>query len=65
MDIIPFATGSVKYTKMAYDISGNYFDLDTSILEKGYSYGIGLMYYINGQYIEQPETFKFRVDEAN
>jgi len=63
MEIIPYGTGSSYETKLSYDLSGNYFDLDTSFLESGYSYGIQLLYYVNGQYKEQPEIFKFRVDD--
>ena len=37
--------------------------LKKNLLEKGYSYGIKLVYYLNGKYVEQPDTFKFRVDE--
>ncbi len=33
------------------------------MLETGYAYGIKFVYYINGAYQEQPETFKFRVIE--
>jgi hypothetical protein len=63
MEIISFGTGSYQQTQMSYDVSGNYFDLDTSFLEPGYSYGIQFVYLLNGQYRQQPEIFKFRVDE--
>jgi len=62
-DIIPYGTGSTNHTKISYDVSGSYFDLDMNLLEKGYSYGIKVVYYLNGKYVEQPDTFKFRVDE--
>jgi|TARA_R110000824_G_scaffold25299_4_gene88208 hypothetical protein len=65
MEIIPFGTGSYSHTRMSYDISGSYFQLDTSYLEPGYSYGIQFCYYLQGQYREQPEVFKFRIDESN
>jgi hypothetical protein len=65
LEIIPFSTGSNEYfSHLSYDVNGNYFDLDMSILEPGYSYGIKLCYY-NGaisMWIEQNELFKFRVD---
>jgi hypothetical protein len=64
-EIIPFGTGSIPYTKLSYDVSGNYFELDTSILEKGYIYQVQFLYYLFGQYKEQPEVFKFRVEEEN
>jgi len=63
MEIISFGTGSYQQTQMSYDVSGNYFEIDTSFLEAGYSYGIQLVYLLHGQYRQQPETFKFRVDE--
>lgn len=62
-EIIPFGTGSsLPYTRMSYDLSGSYFDLDMAMLETGYAYGIKFAYYINGAYHEQPEVFKFRVE---
>ena len=62
-DVIPFGTGSTNSTLMSYDVSGNYFDLDTSYLDKGYSYGVQVAYKLNGQYVIQPEIFKFRIGE--
>ena len=63
LEIVNFSTGSEKYSELSYDVSGNYFDFNMSILEQGYSYGIKLAYY-NGDidsYVEQPELFKFKV----
>lgn len=63
LEIVPFSTGSEKFSELSYDVSGNYFDFNMSILEQGYSYGIKLAYY-NGDinsYVEQPELFKFKV----
>ena len=58
--------GSVEtlHTMMSYDLSGNYFDFDMSLLEDGYSYGLSLAYYNDaiGSWVDQPETFKFRID---
>ena len=65
MEIIPFGTGSSNYTKLSYDMSGNYFDLDTSFLEPGYSYGIQFLYQVHGNFVEQPEIFKFRVNDED
>tara|TARA_A100001515_G_scaffold144389_1_gene148285 strand:+ start:988 stop:2514 length:1527 start_codon:yes stop_codon:yes gene_type:complete len=62
-EITPYGTSSYNFTKMSYDISGNYFELDTTHLDPGYSYGIQFLYYINGVYKEQPDTFKFKLDE--
>ena len=62
-EIIPFGTGStLPYTRMSYDRSGSYFDLDIGLLETDFAYGIKFAYYINGAYHEQPEIFKFRVE---
>ena len=58
--------GSVEtlHTMMSYDISGNYFDFDMGMLEDGYAYGVSLAYYNDavGSWVEQPETFKFKID---
>ena len=62
-DVITYGTGSLNHTKLSYDVTGSYFDLDMKMLESGYAYGIKFVYYINGAYQEQPETFKFRVIE--
>jgi len=63
LEVISYGTGSDQYTKLSYDVSGNYFDLDMSLLETGYMYEISLAYYLNGVYKEQPQTFKFRVED--
>ncbi len=62
LNVIDYGTGSFNHTKMSYDYSGSYFDLDVSLLESGYSYEMKFIYKIDGDYHEQPETFKFRVD---
>ena len=67
LEIFPHATSStnVSHSMMSYDVSGNYFDLDMKLLEPGYSYCIKLAYYdeLVQDWIEQPELFKFMVDE--
>ena len=60
---IPYGTGSDNQTKLSYDKDGNYFNLDMKLLESGYAYGIRFVYYLQGQYREQPEVFKFRVQD--
>jgi hypothetical protein len=52
LEIIPYGTGSTNndFTRLSYDVSGNYFELDTSCLEPGYSYGIQFAYYLQGDY---------------
>jgi len=62
LEIIPYGTGSDQYTKLSHDVSGNYFDLDMSLFEPGYMYGIKFVYKVNSDYREQTELFKFRVD---
>ena len=64
LKVIPYGTGSTLHTQMSFDADGSYFDLDMEMLEKGYMYGIKLAFYNNsvGSWVEQPETFKFRVE---
>jgi len=62
-EVIAYGTGSLNCTRLSYDVSGSYFDLDMSLLEENYSYGIKFSHYINGVYKEQAATFKFRVDQ--
>ena len=60
--VVPYGTGSTSHTGLSYDVSGNYFDLDTTYLEAGYLYEIQYSFYDeeNG-WEEQPYRFKFRV----
>ena len=63
--VVPYGTGSTTdpaYTALSHDVSGNYFDLDTTYLEAGYLYDIQYSFYDeeNG-WEEQPYRFKFRV----
>ena len=64
-EAISYGTGSsnLDYTRMSYDVSGNYFDLDMSLLKPDAMYGISLAYYVNGEYHEQPDTFRFRLEK--
>jgi len=64
LKVIPHGTGSDKHTIMSYDASGSYFDLDMNMFETGYMYGIKLTFYNEdiGSWVEQPETFKFKVE---
>ena len=61
---IPYGTGSDLSTYLSYDKEGNFFDLDMSLLEADYMYEIKLAYYNDsiGDWQEQPQTFKFRVE---
>ena len=58
------ANVSGSFSRLSYDVSGSYFDLDMSMLEPDFAYGIKLIYYVNGAFAEQPEDFKFRVEES-
>jgi hypothetical protein len=60
--VVPYGTGSTSHTGLSYDVSGNYFDLDTTYLEAGYLYDVQYSFYDeeNG-WEEQPYRFKFRV----
>ena len=72
-EVIPYGTGSAispqqtgsadSYTRLSYDISGNYFDLEMGLLQAGYEYGLKFAYYSNGSYREQEEVFTFKVEE--
>ena len=62
----PGVTGSKEdYTRLSFDVSGGYFDFDMSLLEKGYGYGIKFAYYNGIEYLEQPEIFKFRIEDKS
>jgi len=61
-EIIPYGTGSIEFTKLSYDESGNYFDFDMSMLEPGFEYAFKFIISEFGEYKEQPEVFKFRVE---
>ena len=62
--VIGYGTGSSpSHTRLSYDVSGNYFDLDMKLLEPGYMYGIRVSVYESsiGSYREHPNSFKFKV----
>lgn len=61
-EVIGYGTGSEQETLLSYDKDGSYFDLDMSMLEPNYLYGIKFLFKLNdAEYKEQPEVFKFRV----
>lgn len=62
-EVFDYGTGSFKHTLCSYDEVGNYFDLDMSLMEPGYSYRIKYAYTYNGDFYELKDTFKFRVDK--
>jgi len=63
--VVDYGTGSMNSTMLSYDVSGNYFDLDMSMLESGYMYAIHLSIYDDAikSYVEQPVEFKFKVNK--
>ena len=61
--VINNSTGSAtRHTYLSYDTSGSYFDLDMSLLEPNYMYGIKFIYHSSNGWREQEETFNFRVE---
>ncbi|HAI37549.1 MAG TPA: hypothetical protein DCM40_05195, partial [Maribacter sp.] len=38
LEVIPFGTGTTNHTRMSYDVSGNYFELDMEPFESGFNY---------------------------
>ena len=62
-EVVSYGTGSIKFTSLSYDASGNYFDLNMELFETGYQYGIKFSFYndYSKSYEEQPYMFKFRV----
>ena len=62
---VPYGTGSDLHTGLSYDVSGNYFDFNMNLLEPGYAYGIKFAFYDSAasSWIEQDQTFKFRVED--
>jgi hypothetical protein len=63
--VVPYGTGSSYETYLSHDVSGNYFDLSMKLLESDYAYGVKLSYYNPSiaTWVEQPEIFKFRVEQ--
>ncbi len=60
---VDWGTGSIEYTKLSYDKEGSYFELDMSLFEVGYSYGLYLMQYDGYEYRQLENSFKFKVEE--
>lgn len=63
LEVVGYGTGSDLHTQLSYDNSGSYFDLDMSLLQPDYSYGIKFAFYDNDSWKEQKEIFKFRVEK--
>ena len=62
LEVIPFGTGSLNHTRLSYDASGSYFDLEMNLFDNDTVYELSFAYLINGSYVEQPERFRFRVE---
>ena len=61
--VVGYGTGSHNSTRLSYDVSGTYFDLDTSLLQPNYTYGINFSIYCDEtkSYEQQDFVYKFRV----
>ena len=59
--VVPYSTGSIEYSKLSYDSSGSYFDLDMSLLQRDRGYEISFLYKDGNLYKKMREVFKFRV----
>jgi len=64
-DAIQYGTGSELHTGLSYDVSGNYFDFNMTLLEPGYAYAFKFAFYDEElkTWTEQDQTFKFRVED--
>ena len=62
LTIIDYGISPIAYTKCSYDKNGNYFDLDMSMLQTGYAYGIKLMVLNGDTKVEIPNVFRFKVE---
>ena len=65
LEVVPYGTGSEFHTGLSYDVSGNYFDFDMSLLEPGYEYMFKFAFYDSrmDSWEEQLQEFRFRVEE--
>ena len=66
-EAVRYGTGSDFHTGLSYDVSGNYFDFDMSLLEPGYMYAFKFAFYDEQvkSWQEQNTTFKFKVENNN
>jgi len=65
LKVIDYGTGSNLHTMLSYDISGNYCDIDISMLEPDYMYQMYLTFFDSqtNSWKEQKDSFKFRVEK--
>jgi len=66
-EAVAYGTGSDFHTGLSYDVSGNYFDFDMSLLDPGYMYAFKFAFYDEQvkAWQEQDSTFKFKVENNN
>jgi hypothetical protein len=62
IDVIPYGIQDTNHTRLSYDKNGNYFDLDMTLLEPGYTYAIKFLISDMEDFHESRESFKFRVE---
>ena len=64
-EVIPYDTSSADSTGLSYDVNGNYFKFDMSLLEPGFAYGFQFAIYdnIRKSWQEQDQVFKLKVAE--
>ena len=60
--IVDYGIDPVAYSLCSYDKDGNYFDIDMSMFQKGYGYGIKLMLLNGDTKVEIPDVFRFKVE---
>ena len=62
---VDYGTGSDNHTYLSYDVSGNYFNFDMTLLEPGYEYAFAFSFYDNSlsSWVEQENRFRFRVEK--
>ena len=62
--VLDWGTGSMNHTRLGYDESGSYCDIDMEIFEPGYMYQMNFLYKTTANdYREMKQSWKFRVDK--
>jgi hypothetical protein len=61
-EVVSYGSGSVPHSKMSYDSSGSFFELDMSLFEPGYMYALEVSTDSYEQNIVNKDEFKFRVE---
>ena len=61
--VIPFATGTIEYTRLSYDKDGNYFNLNMNLFEPDFQYEISYIFDIEDKKTLQKDKFKFRINK--